>query len=211
MQPDPGITVNCCGDAAMQPRRAEEAGLRALLLYPHDRAAGDPQAFGQPLHARRPLRRRFPAPWRGPGLCHSRRTVWSSWRPLASGSLTAVLSAVARPRHFCGYPSTCSKFRRDANQASWCTCPAHAPARLDERPGTRPKSRLSSRSGTRSCPRGPRPSGDNTVARASSRELFFGVAQCVGERAIAACLRFERTHSPNRHHTTSTNYGYRRG
>jgi hypothetical protein len=41
MQPDPGITVNCCGDAAMQPRRAEEAGLRALLLRPHDRAAGD--------------------------------------------------------------------------------------------------------------------------------------------------------------------------
>src|SRR6266702_7423387 len=33
------ITVNCCGDAAIQPRCAEEAGLRALLLHPHDRAA----------------------------------------------------------------------------------------------------------------------------------------------------------------------------
>ncbi len=39
MQPDPGITVNGCGDAAIQPRCAEEAGLRALLLHLHDRAA----------------------------------------------------------------------------------------------------------------------------------------------------------------------------
>jgi transposase len=33
------IRAECPGS---QPRRAEEAGLRALLLHPHDRAAGDP-------------------------------------------------------------------------------------------------------------------------------------------------------------------------
>jgi hypothetical protein len=31
MQPDPGITVNCCGHAAIEPRRAEVAGLRACF------------------------------------------------------------------------------------------------------------------------------------------------------------------------------------
>jgi len=32
MQPDPGITVNCCGDAAIHARRAEEAKAQRLAL-----------------------------------------------------------------------------------------------------------------------------------------------------------------------------------
>ena len=39
MQPDPGITVNCCGDAAIHARRAEEAKAQRRALPANKRTA----------------------------------------------------------------------------------------------------------------------------------------------------------------------------
>jgi len=82
-----GSQLTAAATQAIQPRCSEEAGLRALLLHPHDRTASDPQTSAPSCRARsgrRPRRRKFPRTLARTRTVSLSANGWSSWRPLAS-------------------------------------------------------------------------------------------------------------------------------